>query len=317
MRRTVLLLLAHASCVGGVFAGRIPCDKWLGPGCRYSGHYDIDTDLRDHLEQLRLRAKQGSRKDPRIDLRVRLWERAVVDTYDLKRITADHCGAFAGFSRIDQCAGFVVCELCVGARLQSASSEFRKGLRVACWKKVERCFFAEAEQRRSGAYGHCARKFYTIPRDLSANECHFYDSGFSDLQERLALEFYKAAVGVDERIKRQVVAGHRDHFITHGDLEKAYWCGGDALYTGADAAPGHEGHARAARQDTLQLAMTVYCCLALLSLLSIWQDYFDRRRRRQPRTAPQDDDDSDGDFEPGPRTTTASAQRRSPRLVRR
>ena len=87
MRRTVLLLLARASCVGGVFAGRIPCDKWLGPGCRYSGHYDADTDLRDHLEQLRLRAKQGSRKDPRI----KLWERAVVDTYDLKRITADHC----------------------------------------------------------------------------------------------------------------------------------------------------------------------------------------------------------------------------------
>ena len=80
--------------------------------------------------------------------------------------------------------------------------------------------------------------------------------------------------------------------------------------------PGHEGHARAARQDTLQLAMTVYCCLALLSLLSIWQDYFDRRRRRQPRTAPQDDDDSDGDFEPGPTTTTASARRRSPRLAR-
>ena len=147
MRRTVLLLLARASCVGGVFAGRIPCDKWLGPGCRYSGHYDADTDLRDHLEQLRLRAKQGSRKDPRIEL----WARAVVDTYDLKRITADHCGAFAGFSRIDQCAGFVVCELCVGARLQSASSEFRKGRSVACWKKVERCFFAEAEERGSGA----------------------------------------------------------------------------------------------------------------------------------------------------------------------
>ena len=92
MRRTVLLLLARASCVGGVFAGRIPCDKWLGPGCRYSGHYDADTDLRDHLEQLRL-SKTGLSK--------RLWERAVVDTYDLKRITADHCGAFAGFSRID------------------------------------------------------------------------------------------------------------------------------------------------------------------------------------------------------------------------
>ena len=307
MRRTVLLL-AHASCVGGAFAGKIPCDKWLGPGGRYSGHYDIDTDLRDHLEQLRLRAKQGSRKDPRIDLRVRLWERAVVDTYDLKRITADHCGAFAGFSRIDQCAGFVVCELCVGARLQSASWKFRKGLRVACWKKVERCFFAEAEQRRSGAYGHCARKFYTIPRDLSANECHFYDSGFSDLQERLALEFYKAAVGVDERIKRQVVEGHKRGFE---DPNEAFWCGGDALYTGAPATipdrRRHEGHAL---PGILKLAVTVLCCLLILG-------HFDRRRRRQPRTAPQDDDDSDGDFEPGPRTTTASARRRSPRLVRR
>ena len=217
MRRTVLLLLARASCVGGVFAGRIPCDKWLGPGCRYSGHYDADTDLRDHLEQLRLRAKQGSRKDPRIDLRVRLWERAVVDTYDLKRITADHCGAFAGFSRIDQCAGFVVCELCVGARLQSASSEFRKGRSVACWKKVQRCFFAEAEQRRSGAYLHCASKFYLIPKNLKFDgTCYSFDRGFYDLRERLALEFYKAAVGVDERIKRQVVAGHRDHSLLTG-----------------------------------------------------------------------------------------------------
>ena len=57
MRRTVLLLLAHASCVGGVFAGRIPCDKWLGPGCRYSGHYDADTDL----GKARTRILQGCR----------------------------------------------------------------------------------------------------------------------------------------------------------------------------------------------------------------------------------------------------------------
>ena len=280
MRRTVLLLLAHASCVGGVFAGKTLYDRlksspWTDPGPPSHG-YDDDKDDR-------------------------LWQRVVVETYDLKRITADHCGAFAGFSRIDQCAGFVVCELCVGARLLSSSWRFRKGLRVACWKKVERCFFAEAEQRRSGAYLHCASKFYSIPRDLSANECNFYDSGFNDVQERLALEFYKAAVGVDERIKRQVVEGHK-----RGEHPKeAFWCGGDALYTGADdAAPGHEGHAW---QDTLNL-IVLSCCLTICG-------HFDRRRRRRPRTAPQDDDDSDGDFEPGPRTTTASTRRRSPRLA--
>ena len=60
----------------------------------------------------------------------------------------------------------------------------------------------------------------------------------------------------------------------------------------------------------------VHCCLALLCLYGEIQRHFDRRRR-QPRTAPQDDDDSEGDFEPGPRTTTASARRRSPRLARR
>ena len=59
----------------------------------------------------------------------------------------------------------------------------------------------------------------------------------------------------------------------------------------------------------------VHCCLALLCLYGEIQRHFDRRRR-QPRTAPQDDDDSEGDFEPGPRTTTASARRRSPRLAR-
>ena len=82
------------------------------------------------------------------------------------------------------------------------------------------------------------------------------------------------------------------------------------MYTGADAEPGHEGHA----QDTLILAVMMllwsccYCCLII-------RGHFDRRRRR-PRTAPQDEDDSDGDFEPGPRTTTASVRRRSPRLAR-
>ena len=115
------------------------------------------------------------------------------------------------------------------------------------------------------------------------------------------MEFYKAAVGVDERIKRQVVEGHK-----RGEHPKeAFWCGGDALYTGADdAAPGHEGHAW---QDTLNL-IVLSCCLTICG-------HFDRRRRRRPRTAPQDDDDSDGDFEPGPRTTTASTRRRSPRLA--
>ena len=118
----------------------------------------------------------------------------------------------------------------------------------------------------------------------------------------------KAAVGVDERIKRQVVEGHKRGFE---DPKEAFWCGGDALYTGAPATipdrRRHEGHAL---PGILKLAVTVLCCLLILG-------HFDRRRRRRPRPAPQDDDDSDGDFEPGPRTTTASARRRSPRLVRR
>ena len=135
------------------------------------------------------------------------------------------------------------------------------------------------------------------------------DVGFYDLQERLALEFYKAAVGVDERIKRQVVAAFRNPHI--GGPEGNYWYGGDALYTGAPAtipdARRNEGHAL---PGILKLAVTVLCCLLILG-------HFDRRRRRRPRPAPQDDDDSDGDFEPGPRTTTASARRRSPRLAGR
>ena len=85
------------------------------------------------------------------------------------------------------------------------------------------------------------------------------------------------------------------------------------MYTGADAAPGHEGHAPPV---VLTRITMVYCCLALLFLCVEILGHFDRRRRRRPRTAPQDDDDSDGDFEPGPRRTAASARRRSPRLAR-
>ena len=181
------------------------------------------------------------------------------------------------------------------------------------WKKVESCLFAQGfaeTEKHLFPYSlhQCAGKIYSIPRDLSANECHYYDVGFYDLQERLALEFYKAAVGVDERIKRQVVEGHKRGFE---DPNEAFWCGGDALYTGAPATipdrRRHEGHAL---PGILKLAVTVLCCLLILG-------HFDRRRRRRPRPAPQDDDDSDGDFEPGPRTTTASARRRSPRLAGR
>ena len=182
------------------------------------------------------------------------------------------------------------------------------------WKKVESCLFAQGfaeTEKHLFPYSlhQCAGKIYSIPRDLSANECHYYDVGFYDLQERLALEFYKAAVGVDERIKRQVVAAFRNPHI--GGPEGNYWYGGDALYTGAPAtipdARRNEGHAL---PGILKLAVTVLCCLLILG-------HFDRRRRRRPRPAPQDDDDSDGDFEPGPTTTTASARRRSPRLARR
>ena len=88
------------------------------------------------------------------------------------------------------------------------------------------------------------------------------------------------------------------------------------MYTGAPAMipdrrrQWHEGPAGG--------ILMVHCCLALLCLCGEIQRHFDRRRRRRPRTAPQDDDDdSEGDFEPGPRTTTASARRRSPRLARR
>ena len=170
--------------------------------------------------------------------------------------------------------------------------EVSQGRSVACWKKVERCF-SRAEERGSGAYLYCALVL-PIPEELQSLVSHTFDR-FNGLQKGSRWNFTRLPLASTSASSDRCRGTPRPLHYSR-DLENAY-CAAATAGGGGGCRAGPRGHARAARQDTLQLAMTSRCP-ALLSPPPIWQDY-----------STDDDDDGFGRHHRTTTTRTATSSR--------